>query len=29
MVGFPRKYPQADDINAFWENLKQGKDCHY
>ncbi|UTQ07281.1 hypothetical protein NMK97_12490 [Bacillus amyloliquefaciens] len=27
IVGISGKYPQADDINAFWENLKLGKDC--
>ncbi|MGX4256842.1 SDR family NAD(P)-dependent oxidoreductase [Bacillus sp. YH3-2-B2] len=27
VVGISGKYPQADDIDAFWDNLKQGKDC--
>ncbi|MCG8569833.1 MAG: type I polyketide synthase, partial [Spirochaetes bacterium] len=26
VIGLAGKYPEADDINQFWENLKQGKD---
>ncbi len=27
IVGISGRYPQADDLDAFWENLKSGKDC--
>jgi polyketide synthase PksN len=27
IVGLSGKYPQADSIEEFWENLKIGKDC--
>ncbi|WP_281988846.1 SDR family NAD(P)-dependent oxidoreductase [Aquimarina aggregata] len=27
IIGLSGKYPQANTINEFWENLKAGKDC--
>ncbi|MHB8523231.1 MAG: SDR family NAD(P)-dependent oxidoreductase, partial [Limisphaerales bacterium] len=27
IVGLAGRYPQADDLEAFWENLKSGRDC--
>ncbi|NEW09013.1 SDR family NAD(P)-dependent oxidoreductase [Paenibacillus sp. SYP-B3998] len=27
VIGLSGRYPQAKDINEFWENLKAGKDC--
>jgi len=27
IVGVSGKYPQAENLNEFWENLCQGKDC--
>ncbi|MCY9109397.1 SDR family NAD(P)-dependent oxidoreductase [Bacillus atrophaeus] len=27
IVGLSGRYPQANDLTEFWENLKQGKDC--
>lgn len=27
IVGVSGKYPQADNLDAFWKNLCQGKDC--
>ena len=27
IIGISGKYPMAEDIEEFWENLKQGKDC--
>ncbi|MGD9826611.1 beta-ketoacyl synthase N-terminal-like domain-containing protein, partial [Desulfobacter sp.] len=27
IIGLAGRYPGADGIDAFWENLKQGKDC--
>lgn len=27
IIGISGQYPQADDLEEFWENLKSGKDC--
>nr|ALD83704.1 tAT polyketide synthase [Sorangium cellulosum] len=27
IVGLAGRYPMADDLEAFWENIKAGKDC--
>jgi len=27
IIGVSGRYPQSGDINKFWENLKEGKDC--
>jgi acyl transferase domain-containing protein/thioesterase domain-containing protein/NAD(P)-dependent dehydrogenase (short-subunit alcohol dehydrogenase family)/aryl carrier-like protein len=27
IIGLSGRYPMADDLAAFWENLKNGKDC--
>ncbi|MDQ5910383.1 MAG: polyketide synthase PksL, partial [Pseudomonadota bacterium] len=27
IIGISGRYPQADDLDAFWENLCQGRDC--
>jgi acyl transferase domain-containing protein/acyl carrier protein/NADP-dependent 3-hydroxy acid dehydrogenase YdfG len=27
IIGLSGRYPEAKNINEFWENLKQGKDC--
>lgn len=27
IIGMSGRYPGADNVNEFWENLKQGKDC--
>ncbi|MCG6893704.1 MAG: SDR family NAD(P)-dependent oxidoreductase, partial [Desulfobacteraceae bacterium] len=27
VIGMSGRYPMADSIEVFWENLKQGKDC--
>ncbi|MES2350365.1 MAG: SDR family NAD(P)-dependent oxidoreductase [Pseudomonadota bacterium] len=27
IIGISGQYPQAADLNAYWENLKNGKDC--
>ncbi|MCF3124167.1 SDR family NAD(P)-dependent oxidoreductase, partial [Streptomyces arenae] len=27
IVGVAGRYPQADDLGAFWRNLRDGKDC--
>lgn len=27
VIGISGKYPQADNINQFWENLMKGRDC--
>jgi acyl transferase domain-containing protein/NADP-dependent 3-hydroxy acid dehydrogenase YdfG len=27
IIGMSGRYPMADNITAFWENLKSGKDC--
>ncbi|SDX41012.1 SDR family NAD(P)-dependent oxidoreductase [Lysobacter enzymogenes] len=27
IVGLAGRYPQADDLHAFWDNLRQGRDC--
>lgn len=27
IIGLNGKYPMAEDMNQFWENLKEGKDC--
>ncbi|MDR3491852.1 MAG: SDR family NAD(P)-dependent oxidoreductase [Gammaproteobacteria bacterium] len=27
IIGLSGRYPEAEDIAAFWENLKAGKDC--
>ncbi|MCP4044209.1 MAG: SDR family NAD(P)-dependent oxidoreductase, partial [Gammaproteobacteria bacterium] len=27
IIGVSGRYPMAEDINAFWENLSQGRDC--
>lgn len=27
IIGLSGRYPMSDDISAFWENLKSGKDC--
>ncbi|CUB21065.1 Polyketide synthase PksL [Bacillus cereus] len=27
IIGLSGKYPMADNLNQFWENLKEGKDC--
>jgi polyketide synthase PksL len=27
IVGISGKYPQADNLEEFWDNLKEGKDC--
>ena len=27
IVGISGRYPQADSLTEFWDNLKQGKDC--
>ncbi|MFA6173946.1 MAG: amino acid adenylation domain-containing protein, partial [Kiritimatiellales bacterium] len=27
IIGISGRYPQADTLEAFWENLKTGKDC--
>ncbi len=27
IIGISGKYPMADDLNEFWENLVQGRDC--
>ncbi|MBW8688279.1 SDR family NAD(P)-dependent oxidoreductase [Chitinophaga rhizophila] len=27
IIGISGRYPQADNIRTFWENLKTGKDC--
>lgn len=27
IIGLSGRYPGADDLDEFWENLKQGKDC--
>jgi len=27
IVGLSGRYPQADDLDAFWRNLVEGKDC--
>ncbi len=27
IIGVTGKYPMADDIEAFWSNLKEGRDC--
>ncbi len=27
IIGMSGRYPQADDLRAYWENLKSGRDC--
>ncbi|WP_050801683.1 beta-ketoacyl synthase N-terminal-like domain-containing protein [Ornithinibacillus scapharcae] len=27
IIGVAGRYPMAEDLNQFWENLKRGKDC--
>lgn len=27
IIGVAGKYPEAEDLDVFWDNLKQGKDC--
>ncbi|MGA2655369.1 MAG: SDR family NAD(P)-dependent oxidoreductase, partial [Gammaproteobacteria bacterium] len=27
IIGLSGRYPQANDLDVFWENLKSGKDC--
>ena len=27
IIGLSGQYPMADDLDAFWENIKAGKDC--
>lgn len=27
IIGVSGKYPMADDLQAFWDNLQQGRDC--
>ncbi|MDE1462573.1 PfaD family polyunsaturated fatty acid/polyketide biosynthesis protein [Spartinivicinus poritis] len=27
VIGMAGRYPKAENLNAFWENLKAGKDC--
>jgi len=27
IIGISGRYPQANDVHEFWENLKEGKDC--
>ena len=27
IIGLSGKYPLADDLDSFWENLKKGRDC--
>jgi acyl transferase domain-containing protein/acyl carrier protein/thioesterase domain-containing protein len=27
IIGLSGRYPQAENVNEFWENLKSGKDC--
>ncbi|NRT86794.1 beta-ketoacyl synthase N-terminal-like domain-containing protein [Clostridium beijerinckii] len=27
IIGISGSYPEAEDVNEFWNNLKQGKDC--
>ena len=27
IIGMAGRYPMANDLNAFWENLSQGRDC--
>lgn len=27
IIGLAGRYPQAKDLDAFWENLRQGRDC--
>jgi polyketide synthase PksN len=27
IIGLSGKYPQSDNLDAYWENLRQGKDC--
>lgn len=27
IIGISGRYPGANDLNAFWDNLKEGKDC--
>lgn len=27
IIGLSGRYPQAENINEFWENIKNGKDC--
>jgi 3-oxoacyl-(acyl-carrier-protein) synthase/acyl carrier protein len=27
VIGLGGRYPQANDVDSFWENLKAGKDC--
>jgi acyl carrier protein len=27
IVGMSGRYPQSYDVNAFWDNLRQGRDC--
>jgi acyl carrier protein len=27
VIGLAGRYPQAEDLETFWENLKNGKDC--
>ena len=27
VIGMSGQFPQAQDLDAFWENLRQGKDC--
>jgi acyl transferase domain-containing protein/NAD(P)-dependent dehydrogenase (short-subunit alcohol dehydrogenase family) len=27
IIGLSGRYPQANDLEAFWQNLKNGKDC--
>jgi amino acid adenylation domain-containing protein len=27
IIGLSGRYPQANDLDAFWENLRQGRDC--
>jgi len=27
IVGMSGRYPQADNLDAFWDNLRQGRDC--
>ncbi|WP_336817594.1 beta-ketoacyl synthase N-terminal-like domain-containing protein, partial [Burkholderia gladioli] len=27
IIGLAGRYPQAPDLNAYWENLREGRDC--
>src|SRR5690606_10692030 len=27
IIGVHGRYPESEDLNAFWKNLKQGADC--